>query len=420
MTGAPAAVAVADLRERTRRTSYVVILLGAVAMAFAVLPDPASGWQVVQIDEYAGRYTSAYVGTTTAIAGAVWLGLAGFYVVRGSVARDASSRVGQVLAATPMRTSTYLLGKAISNLLVLASMVVALAAAALVLQLWRGDGALDLFALAVPFVVITLPAVAVIAAAALVFDTVPLLRAGLGNVVWFFGWLVGALAAQGAVGSFDVLGVRLVSRSMSAAIAAEYGDSRDLGVGIGLVTREEALLPFTWTGVGFPAEFLVSRVWVVAVAAAVAALTAVWFRRFDDPAAGERPAGPRSRRRTRSDVRRSRTGATFAGGARPGGADRPRFPAPRARHRGAAHPRRRRVEVVVPGRRRAGGAGCRCSRCRPRSVACSCWPGSGRHCSGRDWAPPSATPASTSCSARTRPPGAAWRRSGSPGRRWPP
>ena len=122
MTGALPAVAVADVRERTRRTSYVVILLAAVAMAFAVLPDPASGWQVVQIGDFAGRYTSAYVATTTAIAGAEWLRLAGFYVVRGSVARDSSSRVGQVLAATPVRTSSYLLGKAVSNLLVLAAM----------------------------------------------------------------------------------------------------------------------------------------------------------------------------------------------------------------------------------------------------------------------------------------------------------
>lgn len=283
-----AAVAVADARERMRRLSYIVVLLAAVAFGYLVLPDPASGWQVVQIGPYGGRYTSAYVGTTMALSAVVWLGLTGFFLVRGSVARDVGSGVGQALAATPMRTATYAVGKFFSNLAVLLSIVGVLAGTALVLQLWRGEAAVDVVALVLPQLVIAVPAMAAIAALALAFDTVPLLRAGLGNVVWFFCWMVGIVAAQDPRTDVDVLGLGAVSRSMLAAIAAQHGDTHDMEVGIGLVKRDEPLVPFLWDGTEFSTPFLVGRLVAVALAIGIAAVTALWFHRFDVPVAAPR------------------------------------------------------------------------------------------------------------------------------------
>jgi hypothetical protein len=57
---------------------------------------------------YRGIYNSAYVGTVTALADALWLMLGGFYVVRNTIARDQSTGVGQVLAATPLSSAAYL------------------------------------------------------------------------------------------------------------------------------------------------------------------------------------------------------------------------------------------------------------------------------------------------------------------------
>lgn len=282
------AIALADARERSRRLVYLVVLLAAVGFGCIVLPDPASGWQVVQIGPYGGRYTSAYVGTTMALSAVVWLWLAGFFLVRGSVARDVDSGVGQILAATPMRTATYAVGKFLSNLAVLVSIVGVLAVTALVLQLWRGEAAVDPIALLVPQVVLAVPVMAAIAALAIVFDTVPLLRGGLGNVVWFFCWMVGIAAAQDPRTGTDVLGMGAVSRSMLAAIAAQHGDTQDWAVGIGFVERDEPLVPFLWDGADFSTSFVIGRVGVVAVAAGIAAATAIWFHRFDVPVAAPR------------------------------------------------------------------------------------------------------------------------------------
>ena len=55
----------------------------------------------------------------TAVAGALWISLAGSHVVRTGITRDDRSRVGQLLAATPLPTRTYLLSEFVSNLAVL-------------------------------------------------------------------------------------------------------------------------------------------------------------------------------------------------------------------------------------------------------------------------------------------------------------
>ncbi len=75
-----------------------------------------------------------------------------------------------------------LAAKFLSNFLVLASMLGVLAVTALCLQLVRGeDRGVDPVALFQPFLVMALPLLALTAAAALLFETVPVLRGGLGQ-----------------------------------------------------------------------------------------------------------------------------------------------------------------------------------------------------------------------------------------------
>ena len=52
-----------------------------------------------------------------------FLSLVGFYIVKNSIQRDVDTRVGQILAATPMRKDFYTVAKTLSNFAVLACMV---------------------------------------------------------------------------------------------------------------------------------------------------------------------------------------------------------------------------------------------------------------------------------------------------------
>src|SRR5205085_5173350 len=100
----------------------------------------------------------------------------------------------QVLAATPLGRFAYLVGKALSNLFVFSAILAVLAGAGLAMQLLaREDRHVDVAKLVIPMLVFALPALSVIAAFAVLFECVPFLRGGFGNVAWFFLW--GAICA---------------------------------------------------------------------------------------------------------------------------------------------------------------------------------------------------------------------------------
>src|SRR5499427_5557916 len=121
----------ADFLERVRRYSFLVTLAGALFIAYAVAAEKM--WIVVG-NGYRGVYNSAWIGALMAICCSTFLSLVGFYIVKNSVQRDVDTRVGQILAATPMRKDFYTLAKTLSNFAVLACMVVVLMLAAVIMQ----------------------------------------------------------------------------------------------------------------------------------------------------------------------------------------------------------------------------------------------------------------------------------------------
>ncbi|MFD0823413.1 hypothetical protein ACFQ0D_35010, partial [Micromonospora zhanjiangensis] len=284
------ALAVADFRERVRRPAYLVILATAVLVGYLAVPAADARWTIVSLGEVRGRYDSDYVGAVTALAGAMWLCLGGFYVIRVAVQRDRATGVGQLLAATPVRTSGYLLGKFLSNLLVLASMAGLLAVTAVIMQLARGESrTVDPVALLSPYLLLTLPVLAGTAAVAVLFETVPLLRGGLGNIAWFLLALVGMVAAQSSAAPFGGLGTGVFARAVSADLTAQHLRPGELGIGLMYLDRPPGV--FVFSGLDFGAGFVVGRLVLLGLVAGLAVLAALWFDRFD-PARTRRVSGP--------------------------------------------------------------------------------------------------------------------------------
>ena len=169
----------ADFLERVRRHSFLVTLGFAVFAAFMFLPPNPSKYATLNLGGHRGIYNSAWVGSLVAMLSVIFLSLAGFYLVKNAIERDRRTGVGQILAATPLPGPLYLLAKFISNLAVLAAMIAVLAVTAGVMQLVRGeDPRLDPAALLSPFLLLTLPSMAVVAALAVCFEVVPGLRGG--------------------------------------------------------------------------------------------------------------------------------------------------------------------------------------------------------------------------------------------------
>ncbi|MEU0559408.1 hypothetical protein [Dactylosporangium sp. NPDC006015] len=283
-------LAVADFRERVRRPAYLVMLISAVGLGWLAVPPTDARWVVLDAGGFRGTYTSAYVGLVTALTSALWLTFVGFYLVRDAVARDVRTGVGQLLAASPLRTPVYLAGKFASNLLVLGSMAATLAVTALALQLLRGESrTVDLVGLLTPFVFLALPMLAVTAAAALLWDATPVLRSGFGNILWCFVWMVGAIGGQSASAPLGGIGVSQLAGTMPAT-----SDS----FGLGLMYVDAPLRTFDWPGLPLDPPFAAGRVALTLLAVAVALLPALWFHRFDiatrGPAAAVSAGEPRT------------------------------------------------------------------------------------------------------------------------------
>jgi hypothetical protein len=276
----------ADFLERVRRHSFLVTLAAGLYLAYGVATEKV--WIVVG-DGYRGVYNSAWIGALMSICCSTFLSLVGFYIVKNSVQRDTDTRVGQILAATPMRKDFYTLAKTLSNFAVLACIVAILMLAALAMQgLHSESHSFSLWKLWSPFIFLAFPAMLITAAVALLFETIPVLRGGVGNVVYFFTWT--AAVALGATGLDDPSGLQLLYRSTHSALHSidPGGDQRfNFSLTIG---GEHAVRTFPWNGIDWTANVLLMRLFWIGVAFTIALVASIFFHRFD-PARSWRKRG---------------------------------------------------------------------------------------------------------------------------------
>ena len=120
----------ADFLERTRRYSFLIMLGLVMWLGYLV----NIGQVTLRLDSYRGVFNSAWVGSMMTLVVNFLLGWFGFYLVKNSIARDYETGVGQIMATTPLSRPVYLLGKWLSNSIVLDLLVLILMLAAVAMQ----------------------------------------------------------------------------------------------------------------------------------------------------------------------------------------------------------------------------------------------------------------------------------------------
>ncbi len=262
------AILVADLRQRTRSTRFRVLMLLAALATWWCFPAPDAGYLVVAIGaHYRGFYSSAWIGMVLAMLTMLWA-LAGFYVVRGTLQRDFDTRVWQLLGASSMSRTGYLVAKWASHLLVLLAILAGTLLVGLAAQWVRAeDRHVDLWELAKPALFISLPVLAMCATLVVWFDMIPWLRRTAGNVVFFFVWigLLSSGAAQlaheharhpGATlpeivarqpWTSDMAGLQMMQWSIDAQVRPQFpGMKLAEGFCVGCGPLDAKLQRFTW------------------------------------------------------------------------------------------------------------------------------------------------------------------------------
>ncbi|MBE2201317.1 MAG: ABC-2 transporter permease [Anaerolinea sp.] len=290
---------VADFQERTRRYSFLITLMLTFFAAYAYIPPIDSGYLTLGLGDYRGIYNSAWVGGAVAVLTSALLSLPAFYLVKNAIERDELTGVGQIIATTPIGKITYILGKALSNFVFLAVMVGITAVAAFVMQIIRAESfQINPFTLVAPFIFVALPAMAVVAALAVLFETISWLRGGFGNIAYVVLWFVILITSLVQVPSEpdpaaepgnDLLGVSIPLTDMVTAASTAF-PGYDGTFAIGATTVQDSVQTFVWDGIDWTGSIILKRLMWVGIAAGISLLAAVFFHRFD-PALEKRRRG---------------------------------------------------------------------------------------------------------------------------------
>lgn len=275
----------ADLLQRLRAPRVWALLAVLSGAAWFCFPPASAGYMILGVGGiHRGQYGSAWIGMALAML-CIWLSLLGFYVVRGSLARDIDTRVWQLLAATPMPRAVYLLGKWCGNLLVLLIVLAGATVTGLAAQLVRGeDRAVDLIELAKPLLLLALPLLSLTAMCALLFDLLPWLRRSAGNALFLVLWVAMLATTQQGLQSAaqragtrwpgDPFGVSVFDRTAHARLAGQYAVEAAPGfcLACGMANKKPRLLDWhswqptareaagraTWLGLALGAVLLMA------------------------------------------------------------------------------------------------------------------------------------------------------------------
>nr|WP_315250220.1 hypothetical protein [uncultured Duganella sp.] len=192
------ALLLTEVRLRMRRPGTLVAVLALIVLTWLMVGDPAKGQAMIVSDGARVAYTSTCLAIGSAALTGLFFGLAGFYLARGRMGEDVRSGIGAVLAATPLGSGVFLLGRWLGNVAYLGGLLLIFLLTMLVLHLLRGEGPVQLAIYLQTYALVLLPLVFFTASMVLLFDAWPPLMGKGGDVLYFLVWAAQLSAGAGA------------------------------------------------------------------------------------------------------------------------------------------------------------------------------------------------------------------------------
>lgn len=241
-----------DVLHKVRSQKFVLMLLAMAILAMIFFPSIDAPYQTITLGNYRGVYNSAWIGNTLAMLNVSFLPLILFYFIRGAIQQDASSRRGEIFAASRLNMFDYLMGKVVSNLSIGLLVILWMTIVAAFMQLWIGeDRSISLWHIFLPQFIHVVPLVLLISLVAIVFDSIPLLRASIGNVAYFFLAIIFLVNF-----SYEATNLDVVSTDMKQALFILHGLNTDsITMGITTASGSTDTQTIIWNGVSSYKDF---------------------------------------------------------------------------------------------------------------------------------------------------------------------
>ncbi|MCB0278169.1 MAG: hypothetical protein KDD94_01615 [Calditrichaeota bacterium] len=274
----------ADFLQRRRSYGFIVVLLATIYVSYIFVPAPDAAYTTLSIGNYKGNLTSEWIGTLSAMMSNFFLSLSGFFLVSSAIQKDIRSRLGQIIATTSISNYNYLQSKAISNFLVLLSIIVVVMLTSIVLFFLRSDYPFEPVKFFTPFVVLSVPTLFFVAHVAVIAEVIFKNKTILQGIIgyYFFSALIPlTLLNHESVVYINPLGVNYVMEALKADIFSQFGQVETKAF-IGFVFRANPNYQFfTWSGTGYSALFILSRFGWMLFSVSALYLFSFIFHRFD-------------------------------------------------------------------------------------------------------------------------------------------
>lgn len=274
-----------DYLQRTRSYAFLITLCITLAIAYTFVPEPNAIYSTISIGGYVGYYNSAWFGYVTAIMTSVNLSLIGFYLINSGIKTDFTTKVGQIVASTPISNFNYLFAKVASNFLILLTIVLTVLIMSILLFFWYNEGfSFELQQHILPYLLTAVPAMFIISVIAVVFEVFLGRYSVVQNILFFFlfSFMVGNTTLDTTSYAMDPLGSKIVLEQMEMQVREITKSNTKVGLNIGYSTRDVATeKKFTFNGIDFPSSFVLSRlIWMLLGLGCIAG-SALVFHRFN-------------------------------------------------------------------------------------------------------------------------------------------
>ena len=273
-----------DYLQRTRNYNFLITLCASLAIAYTFVPEPNANYSTIRISDYVGFYNAAWFGYVTAIMSSVFLSLIGFYLINSGIKNDIETKVGQMIAATPISNFNYLFSKVISNFLLLLTIVFIVFLMSILLFFLYNDGyAFELFQFIKPYLIITIPTMFFIACLGVVFEVLFLKYSVLQNVLFFFLFSFLAFSSPETESdfSFDVYGSKIVMYQLEEKVREITNTDKTTNMSIGYVLgNTKKPNKFEFTGIDFSSAFIISRFLWMLLGVVLIGFSSLYFHRF--------------------------------------------------------------------------------------------------------------------------------------------
>lgn len=275
-------IAKADFLQRVRGYGFLIILGACIFAVYMYVPPPEADYATITIGKYRGIYNPAWIGSMVAMMSIIYLSLLGFYLVNNALQRDRDTGVGQIIAASPISRTAFLSAKLLSNFFVLFLMTLVMVLMTILMFFLRAETReLELWQLVSPLFILTVPAVFIVAALAVIFEVLFTNKRNLINILYFFLWYL-LLIIPMFLKSPDVLGTFTPLQEIKSYMYKSYPDySGKAWVGFQSGPHIKNRKIFLWKGPRWSYRIFGQRLLWILVILGLFGAAALKFKRFD-------------------------------------------------------------------------------------------------------------------------------------------